>query len=118
MFDIKNKLDDVVENVQATAKTYYNIGLLKAVDKASKLGSLLVVTIIALFLFFACLIFVFFGFAHLIGEKMGDLKMGFFIMAGIIIILAVVILLLSKSILTPTIRNFIIEKINDDENDE
>ncbi|MCH5688464.1 hypothetical protein LWM68_31900 [Niabella sp. W65] len=38
MFDIKDKVEDIVDNVEDIAKTYYRLSVVKVADKGSKLG--------------------------------------------------------------------------------
>ena len=117
MFNVKEKIDEVVDNVENVARTYYKLGILNAIDKGSKIGSILIVSILSLFLVFIFLIFVLFGCAYWIGAALQDTKLGFFIMAGIILLLTLLVISLNKKLVTPWIRNIIIEQLNDDEDD-
>ncbi|TXH55181.1 MAG: phage holin family protein [Bacteroidia bacterium] len=117
MFNIKEKIDEVVDNAENVARTYYKLGVLNAIDKGSKIGSILIVSILSLFLVFIFLIFVLFGCAYWIGEALQNIKLGFFIVAGLTLLLTLLIVALNKKLVTPWIRNIIIEQLNDDEDD-
>ena len=117
MFNIKDKLEDVIDKSENLAHTYYKLGVLNAIDKGSKIGSILIVSILSLFLLFIFLIFVFFGFAYWMGEALNNTKLGFFIVAGIVLLLTIIIIGLNKKLVTPWIRNIIIEKLNDEDDE-
>lgn len=112
MFDIRDKVEDIAENVEEIAKTYYRLSVIKAADKGSKMGASLLILLLASALLFFALLFACLGLSWWIGEKLQDIKLGFFIVAGgLFIVLALILLLRGKII--PLIRNIIINKIYD-----
>lgn len=111
MFEIRDKVEDIAGNVEEIAKTYYRLSVVKAVDKGSKLGASLLILLLTFALLFFTLLFACFGLSWWIGEKLQDIKLGFFIVAGALIIILVLILLLKGKVIQPLIRNIIINKI-------
>ncbi|WP_346237153.1 phage holin family protein [Niabella insulamsoli] len=110
MFDVKDKIHDIVDNVEDIAKTYYRLSVIQVADKGSKLGASLVVVLllfgILLFaMFFACL-----GLSWWIGQKLDNQMLGFFIVAGGLFVIVLITLLFKKKIVN-FIRNIIINKI-------
>lgn len=113
MFQIKEKVENVVDDVEDIAKTYYRLSVVNVVDKGSKLGSsfliLALVTGIAFFIF----LFVGFAAAFWIGRVLGEPMLGFFVVAGFLLVLLLIILALRKKVIQPFIRNIIIKNLYD-----
>ncbi|GAB3432509.1 phage holin family protein [Niabella aquatica] len=112
MFEIKDKVEDIAENIEEIAKTYYRISVVNITDKVSKLGASL---LISLFLFIVLLFALFFGCLGLswwIGEQLNSQVSGFFIVAGGLLVILLLIVLLRKNIIN-FIRNIIINKMYD-----
>ncbi len=112
MFEIRDKVEDIADNVEEIAKTYYRLSALRAVDKGSKLGSSLLILIFIFALLFFALLFACFGLSWWIGERLQDIKLGFFIVAGSLFLILLLILLFKGKLMT-LIRNVIINKIYD-----
>ena len=110
MFQIKDKVDDIVDDVEEIAKTYYKLSVVNVADKGSKLGASLMITICVFALFLFALFFVCMGLSWWIGQKLGSPVAGFFVVAGILFII-ILILFLLKNKITTTIRNIVINKI-------
>ena len=110
MFDIKDKIEGVVENVEKVAKNYYRLSVVQATEKGSVLGASLVVlffvSAIALFImFFACM-----GLSWWIGKQLNSPVLGFLIVAAGWSVILLLMLIFRKSIVN-FIRNRIISKI-------
>ena len=59
MFELRDKIEDVAENIEEIAKNYYQLSVINVVQKGSKLGaSFLVVSLVTALAFF---IFLFVG---------------------------------------------------------
>lgn len=110
MFDIKDKVEDIVDNVEDIAKTYYRLSVVKVADKGSKLGASLLITLLIFALLFFALFFACFGLGWWVGVKLNNHVLGFFIVSGGLFIILLLILLLKNKVIN-LIRNIIINKI-------
>ncbi len=113
MFEIKDKVENLLDNMDEIAKNYYDLTMLKAVEKGSKLASTLVISsLVAAILFFAFL-FAGIGAGFLLGRWLGSPVWGFFIIAGFLLLILILILLLKGRFLKPMIRNLFIKNLYD-----
>lgn len=110
MFQIKDKVEDIVDDVQEIAKTYYHLSVANVADKGSKLGASLIVGFLVFAIFLFALLFACFGLCWWVGEKLNSQVLGFFIVSGGLFVIVIIIVLLKKSIMSG-IRNLIINKI-------
>ncbi len=113
MFEIKDKVENLMDNMDEIARNYYNLTMLKAVEKGSKLASTLVISsLVAALLFFAFL-FAGIGAGFLLGRLLGSPVWGFFIIAGFLLLILFLILILKGRVLKPMIRNLFIKNLYD-----
>ena len=110
MFDIKDKVEDIVDHVEEIGKTYYRLSVVKATEKGSKLGASLVMLFFATSLLFFTMFFVCMGLSWWIGQRLNNQMMGYFIVAGGLLLILLLIILCRKKIMN-FIRNQIINKI-------
>lgn len=106
-----NKADQWVNNVTDLADAYKDLLTMRLVEHSS-LGIAAAIMgttslLISLFIF----LFAGFGFAWWLGEYLENMKAGFFIVGGVYSLIFIIILLTSKNIWIPRIRNAIIKKI-------
>jgi len=113
MFEIRDKVENIAENVEEIVKDYYELSFVNAVDKGSKLGSLFIVNLLVAALGFFVFLFVGFGASFWIGEALGSIMLGFFIVAGFLLLVLVIILALKAKTIVPLLRNIIIKSIYD-----
>lgn len=73
--------------------------------------SITIIGTLALVLATVALLFIGLGFAWWMGEHFGNMKVGFFIMAGLYTFFLTIILLISRKTLLPYIRNHVIKKM-------
>lgn len=111
MFEIKDKVEDIVDNVEEVAKAYYRLSTVRIADKGSNLGASLLITLLVFALLFFALFFACLGLSWWIGAKLENQMLGFFIVAGGLFLILVIILLLKKKVIQPLIRDIIINKI-------
>jgi hypothetical protein len=102
------KLVDAVGN---WIETYRNIMTMRAVEHASEGASISILGVLSLLVAIFILLFLGLGSAWWMGEKMDNMKAGFFIVGGIYAAILIVIVATAKSVLIPGIRNLIIKKI-------
>lgn len=113
MFEIRDKVENVAENVEGIVKDYYKLSVLNAVDKGSKLGSLFIVNLLVAALGFFVFLFLGIGAGFWIGAALESNTLGFFIVAGFLLLLLVLILLLKGKTIVPLLRNIIIKNLYD-----
>lgn len=99
---------DMVEN-------YRNLITLKVIEQSSRVGSVSIMGIIMLVVSVFVLLFVGLGFGWWLGESLGNIKAGFFIVGGAFAIILVVLILISKKMLLPALRDMIIKKIYEED---
>jgi hypothetical protein len=95
---------DMVEN-------YRNLITIKVVEHSSLAGAASILGIFLLVVAVFILLFAGIGFAWWLGEELGNMKAGFFIIGGIYTIIFLILILISKKMLLPSLRNMIIKKI-------
>ncbi|MFT3901631.1 MAG: phage holin family protein [Niabella sp.] len=113
MFEIKDKVQDVVEDVEEIAKDYYKLAMVNVVEKTSKLGAVLSIMAVTIALLFFIALFIGMALSYWIGQALGNPMWGFFIVAGGLLIILLLIFLLKKKVIQPFIRNIIIENLYD-----
>jgi hypothetical protein len=107
----KKSTEKLVEAVSDWIETYRNLITLRIVERSSQsvsvsiLGALATVVIIFVLLFLAL------GSAWWVGERLENMKAGFFIVGGAFSIVLLIVLLMAKKVLIPGIRNLIIKKM-------
>lgn len=111
MFEIKNKVEGIAENVEEIAKNYYRLSVVRIADKGSKLGASLLITLLVFALLFFALLFACLGLSWWIGQKLENQMLGFFIVSGGLFLILILIVILSKRLIMPFIRNVIINRI-------
>jgi hypothetical protein len=95
---------DMVEN-------YRNLITIKVVEHSSLAGAASILGIFLLVIAVFVMLFAGIGFAWWLGEELSNMKAGFFIVGGIYTIILLILILISKKTLLPSLRNMIIKKI-------
>lgn len=90
---------------------YRDLITLKIVEHTSLGASVSVIGILSLVLGTFVLLFAGLGLAWWLGESMSNMKAGFFIVGGIYTLFFALLLLTSRKVIVPRIRNLIIKKI-------
>ncbi len=108
--DRQELIEDLFEKAEAYAKTNVELLKLKAVDKLSVIVASLVsrLIVIVFFLFFFLMVNV--GLAIWLGESMGRIYYGFFIVASLYAIIAVLLFAFRNPIIKNPIINSIISQ--------
>lgn len=97
---------DMVEN-------YRNLITIKIIEHSSLAGAASILGIILLVVAVFILLFAGIGFAWWLGEHLNNMKAGFFIIGGMYSVILLILILISKKVLLPSLRNTIIKKIYD-----
>jgi hypothetical protein len=108
---IKEKFEDLIDQTHDLAETAYKIALIEATEQITKIASSTIIISVLLLLFNFLLLFIGFGAARWIGDLLGDLKVGYFIVGGFYLLLIVLIIALRKKVIIPYFRNTIVQKL-------
>lgn len=111
MEETKNITDKWVSTATDLADAYKDLLTMRIVEHTSLGIAVSIVGITSLLVGLFILLFVGFGCAWWLGEYLENMKQGFFIVGGVYAIIFTSLLLTSKKILLPRIRNVIIKKI-------
>jgi len=108
---LKEKTFTLTDHITDLFESYYKLGVLNITDKATGIASFTItfaaVSLLSLFTLF----FIGFGLAWWLGEKLQNTVAGFFIVAGVFLLIIGLIVALRKQFLFPFIRNMIIRKV-------
>lgn len=98
-------------NVSDYVHTYIELTKAKATQSASTAASGAAIGVATLFLGLFFLLFLFCGVAFWVGDLINSRAGGFFIVAGLFLLLVLLIFALRKKVIVPAIRNAIISKV-------
>jgi hypothetical protein len=111
MEDNKKTSEKLVGAVGDWVETYRNLMGVRIVEHTSMGASVSVLGVLTLLVIVFVLLFLGLGSAWWMGEKLENMKAGFFIVGGVYGTALIIILMLAKKVLIPGIRNLIIKKI-------
>ncbi len=111
-----NNLEDIVNSTVDLVETKTEIWKLKAVGKISDTVSSIISIIAVMLLAGVSITILSFGVAYWIGNELGNLHYGFFIVGGFYAIVGVLLYFLRERLLKTPISNLIIDKITESDN--
>lgn len=111
MEDLKTSATHLKDHATEYVKTYMELAKVKATKGASTAAAGAVIGVVSLILGFFFLQFLFLGLAWWIGSLVDSAAGGFFIVAGLFLLLISLVFLLRKKVIVPFIRNSIISKV-------
>ncbi len=106
-------MEELFEKLKDYADTRINLFRLKSINKASGLMSSVITMVILSVFFFLVLLCITIGAAILIGEWTGKVYCGFFIVAGIYLIIGLVFYFMRDKWLRAPVSNKLIKEIID-----
>lgn len=113
MDDLKEKTADLVDHVEDIADTFYRLTIINVTQKATNIASgaitMIVVSVIGLFI----LLFLGVALSFWLGDLVGSRTGGFLLGSAFYLLLLLVLLALRKKIVFPIIRNLILSKVYD-----
>jgi hypothetical protein len=116
MEEEKKPTEKIVEVAGNMIETYKSLITVNVVERASLGASWSIVGILILVLTVFVLLFAGLGSAWWLGEKMDNMKAGFFIVGGAYLVLFAVVALTAKTMIVPPLRNLFIKKVYDKDN--
>jgi len=111
MEDSKKLLESLVARVTDYGKTSYELAKLQAVDKSSDVVSSIIPHTVVLILISSFMLFFNLGLAFWLGEILGKLFYGFFIVAAFYVVVGLVVHLFMHKRLKEIIRNYVIKQL-------
>lgn len=111
MDDSKKLLETLVDRVTDYGKTSYELVKLQAVDKSSDVVSSVIPYTVVLILIASFMLFFNLGLAFWLGEILGKLFYGFFIVAAFYVLSGLVVHLFMHRQLKEILRNYIIKQL-------
>lgn len=110
MEEIKLKAENLTKSVGDYFDTYYKLTVVKAADKATGIAASSLAGISIVFLGIFVLFFSGLALGVWLGQLLDNQAAGYFIVAGIYLLLIVLLVVLRKRIVFPFIRNLIVRK--------
>jgi hypothetical protein len=110
MEKIKDKIEDLAEDAAGILDTYYHLTVLNVAEKTSNIFSTAFASISLLFVGIFILFFAGIGLSIYFNDLLESNMSGYFIVAGIYLLIGLVLILLRKKIIFPFIRNTFIKK--------
>jgi fatty acid desaturase len=101
--------ESLLEKATDYGKTSFELVKLRALDKTSDVVSSFVPHAVVFIMFVSCFLFLNLGLAYWLGEILGKIFYGFFIVAGFYVLSGIVIHLFMHKWLKKVVRNYIIK---------
>jgi hypothetical protein len=111
MEDNKNSIESLLERAIDYGKTSFELVKLKAIDKASNIVSTLMPHLFAIVIIATFMLFINLGIAFWLGEILGKIYYGFFLVAGFYVFVWIFIHFLIRKWIKKCISDYFIKKI-------
>ncbi|RAW01773.1 phage holin family protein [Pseudochryseolinea flava] len=108
--NLKDKAEDLTEDIGDYLETYYQLKVLQITDKAANVASISMASLAVIVLMTFMFLFLGIALGLWIGESLNNMVAGFAIVAGAYALLALIVIGLRKNVVQPFIRNSIIKK--------
>jgi hypothetical protein len=109
--EIKEETKDLAEHITDFLETYYQLLTINVAQKSINITSSLINAVILAFLCLLIASFIGLGLAWWLGNVINSRAGGFFITAGIYLIVMIALIVMRKKVIFPFLRNFITRKI-------
>ena len=106
-----NQIESLLERAADYGKTSLELLKLNAVDKTSDVASSIIPNIIELIVFGTFLLFINLGLAFWLGERLGNLFYGFFLIGGCYLIIGIILHFFMHNWIKKNVANYVIKKI-------
>lgn len=118
MDNIATNFEQLYNKAVLYTKTSLELAKLKAIDKTSDIISSLAVIISISMIVAMFTLFLNIGIALWIGEMLNNMSLGFLIISGFYVIVAIIVYVLRKSLIKEPIDNLIVSKLLETKNRE
>jgi uncharacterized membrane protein YqjE len=113
----QNKIEKLAGHIREYVETRVDLAIINIQDKVSDILSSIASVVILLILLIFVLFFTSVGVAWSIGQRVNDLSMGFYYVAGFYLLAGIVIYISREKLIRLPIINALIKKININEED-
>lgn len=110
-----NHLEEIIQKLKEYAEVRLNLFRLRAIHKFSGFMATVVTTLFFLVFFGAILLCITIGAAFLLGEFLGKTYLGFFALAGIYLVIAIILYIKRDSLIRKPIHNKLIQELADED---
>lgn len=111
MDELKNKAGDLTDSITDYIQTYYKLTLLNAADKATTIAASTLASITVFCLGFFVVLFGGIALAIWLGSLLDSPALGFVLVAALFVLIIVIVLVMKKKIVFPAIRDLLINKL-------
>ena len=111
MEDHEKLIESLLERATEYGKTSYELVKLKALDKTSDVVSSFIPRSIVIFLVSSFMLFVNIGLGFWIGEILGKIYFGFFVLAAFYGFLGIIIYFFMRKLIKKNVSNYIIKQM-------
>jgi hypothetical protein len=111
MEELKSKAGDLTDSITEYIQTYYKLTLLNAADKATSIAASTLASVTAIFMGIFVLFFGGIALAIWLGNLLDNDALGYLLVAGLFLLIIIVIVALKKKIVFPVIRDKLINKL-------
>jgi fatty acid desaturase len=111
MEDNTKAIEALIESAAEYGKTSYELAKLKTLDKTSDVASTLIPHSIVFVFFASFLLFANFGLAYWLGEILGNMYYGFFVVAAFYAVVALVLHFFFHKMIKKLLWNYIIKQV-------
>jgi hypothetical protein len=109
--EIKEEAKDLVEHIGDFLETYYQLLTINVAQKGINIASAVINAVVLCFLGLFTFALLSFGLAWWLGNVIDSRAGGFFIMAGVYLVIMIAIIAMRKKVISPFLRNLITRKI-------
>lgn len=114
----KTAISDFKQSAEGLFETYYKLAVVTAAKKSANAAAFGVSGLLILVSAVLMIVFGFTALALWIGTLINSTAGGFAIVAGILALAMVLVIMLKKQVIYPFIRNIIVKKIYEEDNDD
>jgi len=115
MEEPQSKIEKLTDDIKEYVNIRYELMALKAGDKVSVIGSQAIAWFVIGFVALLFIVFISFALAYYLSSQTGIPYSGFFIVAGIYLLLGIISLLFKGKLIIKPLRNKIIEELFDED---
>ena|SRR5882762_2476625 len=101
----------LIDHISDYVETYLKLGLVNATQNATGVATVTLAAMLLSFFFLFVLFFAGLGVAIWLGESWGDMKSGYFTVAGFYLLCGLLFVALRKKLILPFLRDHIIRKV-------
>ena len=118
MEDLKTKAGDLTDSISEYVQTLYKLKVLNAADKATTITASTMASLIVVFLGIFVLLFSGIALGVWLGSLLKSAALGFLLVAVLYLLIIIVLVMLRKKIVFPMIRNSLINKLYEPNNQD